>query len=65
MQALSEMGIDFDLTTFKSPDLSKLENAFGKNLVSPIKRIKHINIVNMMRLLLEEEEPHSREISYE
>ena len=64
MQTLSEMGIDFDLTTLKSPDLSKLQNAFGKNLVSPIKRIKHINIVNMMRLLLEEEQ-QSKEISYD
>ena len=34
MQSLSEMGIDFDLTTLKSPNVSKLENSFGKNLVS-------------------------------
>jgi glycosyltransferase involved in cell wall biosynthesis len=65
MQTLLKMGIDIDITTLKSPDLSKLENAFGKNLVSPIKRIKHINIVNMMRLLLEEEEQQYKEISYD
>jgi hypothetical protein len=68
MHTLSEMGIDFDLTTLKSPDLSKLENAFGKNLVSTIKRIKHINTVNMMRLLQEEEEEEeqqSKEVSYD
>src|SRR5919199_52589 len=66
MQTLLKMGIDIDLTTFKSPDLSKLQNAFGKNLVSPIKRIKHINIVNMIQLLQEEEEEQqSKEISYD
>ena len=68
MQALLKMGIDIDLTTFKSPDLSKLKNAFGKNLVFPIKRIKHINIVNMIQLLQEEEEEEeqqSKEISYD
>ena len=65
MQTLLKMGIDIDITTLKSPDLSKLENAFGKNLVSPIKRIKHINIVNMMRILLEEEEQQYKEISYD
>jgi glycosyltransferase involved in cell wall biosynthesis len=64
MYTLLKMGIDIDLTTLKRPDLSKLENAFGKNLVLPIKRIKHINIVNMMRLLLEEEQ-QSKGISYD
>jgi glycosyltransferase involved in cell wall biosynthesis len=56
MQALLEMGIDFDLTTFKSPDLSKLENAYGANLISPIKKIKKINIVNMTEVIREQEE---------
>jgi hypothetical protein len=32
MQALAQMGIDFDLTTLKSPDIPMLENAYGKNL---------------------------------
>src|SRR5919199_3022068 len=59
MQALLKMGIDIDLTTFKSPDLSKLKNAFGKNLVFPIKRVNHINIVNMIQLLQEEEQQSS------
>jgi hypothetical protein len=40
MQALLETGIDFDLTTLKSPDISKLESACGKNLVSPMKKVK-------------------------
>ncbi|HZB15561.1 MAG TPA: hypothetical protein VE445_00215, partial [Nitrososphaeraceae archaeon] len=44
MQALLEMGIDFDLTTLKSPDISKLENSYGKNLVSVMKSINKINV---------------------
>jgi hypothetical protein len=36
------MGIDFDLTTLKNPDSSKLENAYGKNLVSSMKKIKKL-----------------------
>ena len=40
MQALSQMGIDFDLTTLRSPEVAKLENAYGKNLVSVMKKIK-------------------------
>jgi hypothetical protein len=31
MQALTQMGIDFDPTTLKSPDISRLENAYGQN----------------------------------
>jgi hypothetical protein len=42
MQSLSQMGIDFDLTTLKTPDISRLENAYGKNLVSVTKEIKKI-----------------------
>ncbi len=32
MQALLEIGIDFDVTTLKTPNISKLENSYGKNL---------------------------------
>jgi hypothetical protein len=51
MQALSEMGIDFDLTTLKSPDISRLENAYGKNLVSVMKNIKKINTIDIIEEL--------------
>ena len=51
MQALLEKGIDFDLTTLKSPDMSKLENAYGKNLVSVMKSINKINVINIMEEL--------------
>ena len=50
MQALLEMGIDFDLTTFKSPDISKLENAYGSNLIT-YEKDKKINVVNMTEVL--------------
>ena len=40
MQALSQMRIDLDLTPLRSPDISRLENAYGKTLVSVMKNIK-------------------------
>jgi alpha-1,2-mannosyltransferase len=30
IQALSEIGIDIDLTTFEEPNISKLESAYGE-----------------------------------
>jgi glycosyltransferase involved in cell wall biosynthesis len=48
MQAISEMGIDFDLTTLKSPDLSKLEKAYGKNFCSVMENINKIKVVNIL-----------------
>jgi alpha-1,2-mannosyltransferase len=61
MQALIEIGIDFDLTTLKSPDIPKLENSYGKNLVSVMKSINKINVINIMEELRQqqqEEEDH-------
>jgi hypothetical protein len=34
------MRIDLDLTPLRSPDISRLENAYGKTLVSVMKNIK-------------------------
>jgi glycosyltransferase involved in cell wall biosynthesis len=51
MQALLDMGIDFDLTTLKSPDIPKLENSYGKNLVSVMKSINKINVINIIEEL--------------
>jgi glycosyltransferase involved in cell wall biosynthesis len=61
MQALSEMGVDFDLTTLKSPDISKLENSYGKNLVSVTKSIGKINVINIMEELQREGEGEDHE----
>jgi glycosyltransferase involved in cell wall biosynthesis len=47
MKAVAEMGIDVDLTTLENPDLSKLENAFGKDLTSIMKQVRKINILQM------------------
>ena len=51
MHALLQMGIDFDLTTLKTPDISKLENSYGKKLVSVMKSIKKINVINIIEEL--------------
>jgi glycosyltransferase involved in cell wall biosynthesis len=51
LQALLEKGIEFDLTTLKSPDTAKLENSFGKNLASAMKSAKTINIINILEEL--------------
>jgi alpha-1,2-mannosyltransferase len=56
MQALLERGIDFDLTTLKSPDITKLENSYGKNLVSVMKNIKKINVINIIEELQKQQQ---------
>lgn len=58
MQALLEKGIDFDLTTLTSPDMSKLENSYGKNLVSVMKSINKINVINIMEELRQQQQDH-------
>jgi len=47
MEAVCEMGLEIDLTTLEQPDLCKLENAFGRDLASVMKKIRKINILNM------------------
>ena len=47
MKAVHEMGLEIDLTTLEQPNLSKLENAFGKDLASVMKKIRKINLLNM------------------
>jgi glycosyltransferase involved in cell wall biosynthesis len=56
MQALLEKGIDFDLTTLKSPDILKLENSYGQNLVSVMKRINKINVINILEELRQQQQ---------
>ncbi|MFL6406909.1 MAG: hypothetical protein ACJ71F_07560 [Nitrososphaeraceae archaeon] len=46
IQALSEIGIDIDLTTFEEPNASKLESAYGKGATSAIKKINTITIID-------------------
>jgi hypothetical protein len=61
MQALLEMGIDFDLTTLKSPDIPKLENSYGKNLVSVMKSINKINVINIIEELRQQQQQQEEE----
>jgi glycosyltransferase involved in cell wall biosynthesis len=56
MQALLERGIDFDLTTLKSPDVSKLENSYGKNLVSVMKSAIKINVIKIVEELQQQQD---------
>jgi glycosyltransferase involved in cell wall biosynthesis len=51
IQSISEMGINFDVTTLQSPDISKLENSFGKNLVSVLNKADKINVISILKEL--------------
>lgn len=46
MKAMAEIGMEFDLITFKQPDISRIENAYGKNFSSVIHKIKKIRILS-------------------
>ena len=65
MQALLEMGIDFDLTTLKNPDIAKLENSYGKNPVSVMKGINKINVINIMEELRQQQEDDHQDYNYD
>ena len=45
MQAISDMGIDFDITTLEKPDIPRIENSFGEKLASMIEKASNINIL--------------------
>ena len=45
MQAISEMGIDFDITTYTEPDLLRIVSAYGKDQASIITSAKKLNVV--------------------
>jgi glycosyltransferase involved in cell wall biosynthesis len=65
MQALLEKGIDFDLTTLKSPDIPKLENSYGKSLVSVMKSINKINVINIIEELRQQQEEDYEDYNYD
>ena len=56
IQALLEMGIDFDLTTLKTPNITKLENAYGKKLVSVMENAEKINVINIIEQLSQQQQ---------
>ncbi len=47
MQAVLDMNIDIELTTLETPIISKLENAYGKDLVCVLNNIKKINVLQL------------------
>jgi len=65
MQALLEIGIDFDLTTLKSPRISKLQNTYGKNLVSVMENINKINVINIIEELRQQQEEDHKDYNYD
>jgi hypothetical protein len=54
MQALLRAGIAFDITTLKTPDVSKLESSFGRNFISVMNSANKINIINILEELREQ-----------
>ena len=47
MQAVVEMNIEIEFTTLGFPNITKLENAYGKDLSSVINKIKKVNVLPM------------------
>jgi glycosyltransferase involved in cell wall biosynthesis len=48
MHALSQKGIQFDITTCVQPDIKKLENAYGSKIASIINKAEKINILESL-----------------
>ena len=48
MQALSKIGIQFDLTTFEKPNMFKLDTAYGKAVASVIQGIRKVNVLRSL-----------------
>ena len=45
MHALSQKGVNFDLTTCIQPDMRKLENAYGNTIASIVRKAQKVNIL--------------------
>ena len=58
MQAISDIGIDFDITTLEKPNIPRIENSFGNKLAAMIKKASNINILQSAL----EKEPGSLDI---
>src|SRR5215210_5582274 len=48
MYALSQKGVNFDLTTCVKPDMTKLENAYGNKMASIVKKSEKVNILESL-----------------
>jgi hypothetical protein len=45
MKAITEMGIDFDITTYTEPDLHRIVSAYRKDQASMINCAKKLNVI--------------------
>ena len=48
MHALSQKGLDFDLTTSVKPEVTKLESAYGNKIASIIDKLEKVNILESL-----------------
>jgi alpha-1,2-mannosyltransferase len=48
MYALSQKGVNFDLTTCVKPDMMKLEKAYGNKMASIVKKSEKVNILESL-----------------
>jgi glycosyltransferase involved in cell wall biosynthesis len=48
MYALSQKGVNFDLTTSVKPDMIKIENAYGYKIASIVKKSEKVNILESL-----------------
>lgn len=48
MYALYERGMNFDITTCVQPNMTKLENAYGRKIASIINKAEKINILESL-----------------
>lgn len=48
MHALSQKGVNFDLTTCIQPNMTKLENAYGSKIASIIEKAEKINLLESL-----------------
>jgi hypothetical protein len=48
MYALSQKGVNFDLTTCIQPNMTKLENAYGSKIASIVRKAEKVNILKSL-----------------
>jgi hypothetical protein len=48
MDALSQKGVNFDLTTCIQPNMTKLENAYGSKIASIIEKAENMNLLESL-----------------
>jgi glycosyltransferase involved in cell wall biosynthesis len=66
IQALLKMGIDdITLTTLTNPDLTRMTNTYGTNLVSVMEKVKKINLINLMEELGQKQEKDHQNYNYD